>query len=203
MKAKIVLIALGAAVCGPALALADPAAMPQDTFSFFSHTFHVEGAGFKCADCHNSLFQQTRGAAKAAGDFSMGNFEKGKYCGACHDGVTSFAVTDQGSCARCHGGDMKPPKTVVFKAVVFDHSKHVDEFSLPCSSCHERLFKMKIGESEKQPDFTMEAMYQGKYCGSCHEGSSAFAAKTKCTLCHIGAQDNNRLFGKEKHINGD
>jgi c(7)-type cytochrome triheme protein len=172
MKAKTVLFALGAAVGPAALAMAAPAAMPQDTFSFFSHKFHVEEAGFKCTDCHNSLFQQTGGAAKAAGDFSMGNFEKGKYCGACHDGVTSFAVTDQGSCARCHGGDMKPPKTVVFeqpvKAVVFDHSKHVDEFRLPCSSCHESLFKMKKGESEKQLDFTMEAMYQGKYCGSCH-----------------------------------
>jgi c(7)-type cytochrome triheme protein len=188
MKAKIVLIALGTAVGPAALAMAALAAMPQDTFSSFSHKFHVEEAGFKCADCHNSLFQQAWGTAKAAGDFSMGNFEKGKYCGACHDGVTAFAVTDQGSCDRCHGGNMKPPKTVVFeqpvKSVVFEHSRHVDQFSLPCSSCHERLFKMKIGESVKQPDFTMAAMYQGKYCGACHDGASAFSLKTRCAACH-------------------
>jgi c(7)-type cytochrome triheme protein len=104
MKAKIVLLALGAAVCGPALAMAASSAMPTDITSLFSHTFHVERAGFKCADCHNSLFQQVRGAAKAAGDFTMANFAKGKYCGACHDGVTSFGVADQGSCARCHVG---------------------------------------------------------------------------------------------------
>ncbi|TAA75889.1 MAG: c(7)-type cytochrome triheme domain-containing protein [Candidatus Electronema aureum] len=146
MKAKRlgVVLSLGLAACGSALA-AQPqvpvttasAAMPTSDVSRFSHDFHVNKVGFNCVDCHNSLFQQAGGSAKAAGDFTMSAFDQGKYCGTCHDGSTAFAATDQGSCARCH------------------------------------------------------------------DGSSAFAAKTRCTLCHIGVQSSNRLFGKEKHVNGD
>lgn len=94
----------------PAKVITDPAAMPTDDSILFSHTFHVEKAGFNCTDCHNSIFQQTAGAAKAKGDFNMASLGQGKYCGTCHDGSTAFAVTDQDSCVRCHGTDMKPPK---------------------------------------------------------------------------------------------
>jgi c(7)-type cytochrome triheme protein len=94
----------------PAKVITDPAAMPTDDNILFSHTFHVEKAGFNCTDCHNSIFQQTAGAAKAKGDFNMASLGQGKYCGTCHDGSTAFAVTDQDSCVRCHGTDMKPPK---------------------------------------------------------------------------------------------
>lgn len=207
-KAKILLFTLGTlglAVCGFAPAaqtqqqvsvITAPAAMPTSELFRFSHDFHVKKVGFGCIDCHNSLFQQASGSAKAAGDFTMSAFEQGKYCGACHDGNTAFAVTEQDSCARCHDGDMKAPKTIVFeqpvKAVVFDHSKHAEEFGIACSSCHDNLFKMKRGESEKQSDFTMESMYKGKYCGACHD------SKTRCTLCHIDGQGYKRLPGKEQ-----
>ena len=87
-----------------------PVAMPSYDISLFNHKFHVEKAGFACTDCHNSIFQQSAGAAKAKGNFNMAAFAKGKYCGTCHDGSTAFAVTDQGSCVRCHGSDMKQPK---------------------------------------------------------------------------------------------
>ncbi|WP_417909788.1 c(7)-type cytochrome triheme domain-containing protein [Candidatus Electronema sp. PJ] len=103
--------ALAAQAQQQAPAMTDPSVVPTYDISLFSHKFHAERAGFKCADCHNSLFQQANGTAKAKGDFNMSSFEKGKYCGACHDGVTAFAVTDQGSCAKCHGSSMKPPKT--------------------------------------------------------------------------------------------
>ena len=94
----------------PAKIITDPSAMPTDDSNLFSHTFHVEKAGFNCTDCHNSIFQQTAGAAKAKGDFNMASLGQGKYCGTCHDGSTAFAVTDQDSCVRCHGTDMKLPK---------------------------------------------------------------------------------------------
>jgi c(7)-type cytochrome triheme protein len=210
-KAKILFFALGAAACVSAQAAQEPqhapvppavsaAIMPTSDDSSFSHDFHVNKVGFNCADCHDSLFQQVRGAAKAAGDFTMSAFDQGKYCGACHDGSTAFAVTERDSCARCHDSDMKAPKTIVFeqpvKTVVFDHGKHAEELGIACGKCHESLFKMKRGETEKQSDFTMEAMRQGKYCGACHD------RKTRCDLCHIGAQGGSSLLGKEQQPGG-
>lgn len=181
-----------------AAVMTDPAAMPDYDLSLFSHKKHVGQVGLGCIDCHNGIFQQAGGTAKAAGGFNMASFAQGKYCGACHDGGTAFSVKDQANCSRCHGSDMQPPKEpVVFKkpveAVVFDHVRHNQEFGLACADCHEGLFKMKRGSSEEQADFTMQAMYDGKYCGACHNGAAAFAANTRCTKCHIGVKGNNRL----------
>ena len=108
-------LSLGLVACAPALAeqqqaVAAKAAMPTSDVSRFSHAFHVNKVGFGCHDCHTSLFEQAGGSAKAAGDFTMSSFEKGKYCGACHDGSTAFAATDQGSCARCHVNGVTLPK---------------------------------------------------------------------------------------------
>ncbi|MCI5145093.1 MAG: hypothetical protein D3923_06065 [Candidatus Electrothrix sp. AR3] len=131
-----------------------------------------------------------------------GCFGEGKYCGACHDGATAFSVKEEKSCATCHGSDMKQPQTIIFekpvKAVVFAHSRHTDEFGLSCADCHESLFKMKAGSSEQQPDFTMKAIYEGKYCGACHDGATAFAADTRCTKCHIGVMGYDRRLNKKK-----
>jgi c(7)-type cytochrome triheme protein len=91
----------------------DPAAMPRYDISLFNHKFHVEGGGFSCTDCHNSIFQQHAGAAAATGDFTMAAFSQGKYCGTCHDGATAFAVTEQGSCIKCHGSYMKIPSSTI------------------------------------------------------------------------------------------
>ena len=43
----------------------------------------------------------------------------------------------------------------------------------------------------------MQGLYDGKYCGACHDGSMAFASDTKCTLCHIGVKGYNRALGIE------
>jgi c(7)-type cytochrome triheme protein len=122
MKAKSLVfmgvgLSFGLAAYGAALAVPPqvpvttaPTAMPTSEVSRFSHDFHVNKVGFNCVDCHNSLFQQAGGAAKAAGDFNMSAFDQGKYCGTCHDGSTAFAATDQGSCALCHGSDMTGKK---------------------------------------------------------------------------------------------
>ncbi len=167
--------------------------------SIFSHKLHVIEQELDCDSCHPDIFAKKRGTAAANGDYTMAAMEEGKYCGACHD---SDMLKDPQSCKTCHGSDMKQPKTILFtepvKAVIFDHTMHTEDIGLECSDCHSELFKMKMGNAEKHADqFTMEALYQGKYCGACHDGDQAFASDTKCTVCHIGAIGFRHLVGDQ------
>jgi len=162
----------------------------------FSHKVHTMDAGLECDSCHDDLFEMEMGNASEKEDFNMSSFSKGNYCGACHDGNTAFNAMSYDKCAACHTA----PKTIVFtkpvKAVVFDHNKHVNEFGFNCTNCHSDVFKMEIGNAEKdEAKFTMDALYKGQFCGACHDGSQAFASDTKCTTCHIGVMGFDRLFG--------
>ena len=158
----------------------------------FSHRVHAVELDLDCNECHPDTFKKKRGAAEAAGDYTMKSLENGMYCGTCHNDDSAFGVTEPETCVTCHGSNIKQPKTIVFekpKAVIFDHTKHTIDIGLGCDECHNDLFKMKIGDAESNPEqFTMEALYAGKYCGSCHDGENAFASKTKCTRCHIGVK---------------
>jgi c(7)-type cytochrome triheme protein len=60
----------------------------------FSHTAH--SGMFGCDACHPDLFKAERTKKNRA---SMEDMEKGKSCGACHDGATAFGVAD---CESCH-----------------------------------------------------------------------------------------------------
>ena len=95
--------------------------------------------------------------------------------------------------------DDYPQEPIIFtkpvKAVVFDHKVHVEDNGMDCDSCHDDPFEMAAGTAEENKDFNMKALYQGKYCGTCHDGSSAFASNTRCTLCHIGVKGYNRMTG--------
>jgi c(7)-type cytochrome triheme protein len=88
--------------------------------------------------------------------------------------------------------------TIIFvkpvKAVVFEHKNHIDQ-GLECDSCHDDLFEMEAGAAEANDNFTMAALYEGKYCGACHDGDMAFASNTRCTVCHIGVKGYNRAMG--------
>lgn len=84
------------------------------------------------------------------------------------------------------------------KAVVFRHKVHTYGAGLDCDSCHSGIFEMAAGTAEENKDFTMQSLYDGKYCGACHDGTMAFAANTRCTSCHVGVQGYNRLTGSTK-----
>ncbi len=176
---------------GPAKLIVFQTPVPGVTFS---HKVHTKDAGLGCDDCHDGLFLMEAGNLEKKADFNMKSFAEGKYCGACHDGDTAFNVSGYDTCVSCHN----PPQTIMFskpvKAVVFDHTMHV-KTGLNCTNCHSKIFKMKIGSAEKQKNFTMEALYKGKYCGACHDGKQAFAANTRCTTCHIGVRGFDRLVG--------
>lgn len=106
-----------------------------------------------------------------------------------------FVVTSQ---AIGGDDDEEDGGTIIFtqpvKAVVFEHSIHMD-MGLECDSCHDDLFEMAAGTAEENDDFTMKSLYEGKYCGACHDGDTAFASNTRCTSCHIGVKGYERMKG--------
>ncbi len=71
------------------------------------------------------------------------------------------------------GGEQFPP-------AAFPHTLH--RVLYKCYACHDSLFKMKRGADE----ISMDAIGNGKFCGACHNGKTAFAASSfeKCALCH-------------------
>jgi len=77
-------------------------------------------------------------------------------------------------------------RDLVFKSkngdVVFSHVYHVKVKKQHCSYCHPRIFKKKFGADK----FTMRDIWEGKYCGACHNGTRAFSAKDpkNCSRCH-------------------
>lgn len=90
-----------------------------------------------------------------------------------------------------YGGDILYTKPV--KSVIFSHKNHVEELGLSCNLCHDKLFQMDALNAQKNADFTMKALYAGKYCGACHDGKMAFASNTQCARCHIGSKGFNKL----------
>jgi c(7)-type cytochrome triheme protein len=66
--------------------------------ALFSHDAHVSKAKQKCSECHYALYT-THAQHKVAG---MAGMQKGKSCGACHDGKRAFGVVDQKHCEKCH-----------------------------------------------------------------------------------------------------
>lgn len=82
------------------------------------------------------------------------------------------------------------------KSVIFFHKIHTMDAELECDSCHDDLFEMEAGLAQENEDFIMETIYEGGYCGACHDGSTAFSAEKRCTLCHIGVRGHARMEGE-------
>jgi len=106
--------------------------------------------------------------------------------------AVSLSLIGQGY-GEDHGGDIHYNAPVV--GVLFSHAVHVEENGLDCESCHDGLFEYEALAAQRQPDFNMQALYEGKFCGACHDGDMAFASDTRCTLCHEGVQGYNRALG--------
>ncbi len=189
----------GAALAAPLDHLGNTKVVRMDPIrQMFSHRTHVVQNKISCSHCHTDIFEKKWGAARAGGKFTHADsFDQGRYCGACHDGKVAFATVGEENCVRCHGSNMVAPDVVDFqkpvRTVRFTHKEHV-ETGLSCTECHPQLFATRIGTAEEHPElFTMQALYDGKYCGACHDGQTAFAANTRCTTCHIGVLGEDRL----------
>ena len=101
-----------------------------------------------------------------------------------------------------HGGDII--YSIPLKSVLFSHKIHVEDLEMDCDTCHDDIFEMvpSTGEKNKgrvffEGKYCMKALNEGKYCGSCHDGSTAFSADSQCARCHIGVKGYNRLQVKE------
>jgi c(7)-type cytochrome triheme protein len=64
----------------------------------FRHDSHSMDAGFKCTDCHDSLYVTKQKDKRV----SMAQMQKGKSCGACHNGEKAFGVNVKSDCSNCH-----------------------------------------------------------------------------------------------------
>jgi c(7)-type cytochrome triheme protein len=76
------------------------------------------------------------------------------------------------------------PGETIFKSkdpkmpdIIFSHEKHAVWNG--CENCHPRIFSEKKGTNK----FTMEEIFAGKYCGTCH-GKVSFST-LDCQRCHV------------------
>ena len=142
-----------------------------DSAVSFSHDFH--GMIFSCNQCHTELFPMKAGSSK----ITFEDHTSGTSCYSCHNGQAASY-----DCAKCHGQVPMPQEPITytmegFAPVNFNHSFHGMAFS--CDRCHDQPWKMAAHATP----MTMNQMYQGQFCGSCHNGQMAFAA-TNCAQCH-------------------
>ena len=114
--------------------------------------------------------------------------------------VTAGAPTLSADEGVFHGGDIIYTKPVM--SVIFSHAIHVEDIGLGCDMCHPDLFNMASLAAEQYEDFTMQSLYDGKYCGACHDGSWAFASDTQCARCHIGVKGFAEATGLEETSKG-
>ena len=67
---------------------------------------------------------------------------------------------------------------------VFSHWVHRIRYR--CYVCHDALFKMERGANE----ITMKKINEGRGCGACHNGESAFPTNFQtCIRCHFEVKE--------------
>ena len=135
----------------------------------FKHSAHLS-KNPQCNVCHNSLFKTGSNPR-----VTMAAMEKGKSCGACHNGKKAFPLKE---CSKCH-----PVKELNFSVkdagnVTFSHNTHTGLYK--CDDCHTKLFKTARSKTK----VTMTEMENGKSCGACHDGKTGFTVKENCATCH-------------------
>lgn len=137
--------------------------------TLFSHKSHLKVSS--CGKCHPGLYSPMRSNKHV----DMAAMEKGKSCGACHNGKDAFSVKE---CSKCH-----PVRNLVFEDkdagnVVFSHTSHTGLYK--CGDCHTALFNT----ARSKVKVSMKKMESGISCGACHDGKTAFTVSKNCELCH-------------------
>jgi len=138
----------------------------------FSHSAHLKKLQ-DCSVCHTKLYKTGKNPT-----VTMAEMGKGKSCGFCHNGKQAFKV-DQ--CSRCHKSPELTYVTPPVPKASFSHAFHTQAYS--CQDCHPTTVKPDKKQNKR---VTMAEMEQGKSCGVCHDGKTAFSVKGDCAKCHTG-----------------
>jgi c(7)-type cytochrome triheme protein len=64
----------------------------------FDHGTHVDSAKPNCTTCHSREFNILKASGRR--EIKHENFDKGRQCGACHDGKKAFKLDED--CTFCH-----------------------------------------------------------------------------------------------------
>ena len=80
----------------------------------FSHDSHL-AKNRDCKTCHSAIFDLSKHRS-----YTMAEMEKGKSCGACHNGKKAFSVATEKDCLRCHRA---VPSASVYKISAGDASE--------------------------------------------------------------------------------
>lgn len=170
------LVALSLLVFGCSPAKVEPVAAERAAPPVEKTVTRTEAiASLPCFQCH--AFKKFS-APPEKGVFSHRlHLDSGYHCNQCHRFEGHRHITVQRTvCGACHS-----VKTLVFNKgalpVRYNHEAHAKRFG--CRECHPGLFLMKAGTAE----VTMKEIYNGAYCGACHDGARAFPA-TECAKCH-------------------
>ncbi len=171
---------------------------PDTTFdAFFPHSKHTEW--LNCAQCHARLFPYRNLKIQMADIF------QGKFCAECHGRVSYPVLT---GCERCHVRMQMPPDratpdflgtlqlarvaptgaakpratTDELPPATYPHWVHRIRYR--CKACHMNLFEPRNGANQ----VTMKDIAEGKACGRCHDGTTAFKPSIdNCARCHVPA----------------
>jgi c(7)-type cytochrome triheme protein len=87
-------------------------------------------------------------------------------------------------------------------AVSFSHYQHLEAVGNNCVLCHNQLFQI---DTSKNAPVSMTDMQQGKSCGGCHNGNTAFSVNGDCGSCHptrdisFKVAEGDALFSHEIH----
>jgi len=165
---------------------------PDNELVRIPHEMHINELGIKCTFCHYNVFHDSRPEGQATYRPRM------DVCFTCHD-------SSRASCDSCHpaglpvefsldgepGGGNVRYYPEGFGPVTFNHKLHLEK-GITCNNCHNKLFDLS---SRKAPRMTMDGMFKGEGCGSCHNGKGAFSAM-ECGYCHYGSKSGGDLTYK-------
>jgi c(7)-type cytochrome triheme protein len=142
-----------------------------------------------CFRCHS--YQKFTSRQKGAFSHAL-HRDTGYHCNQCHTfKAHSFMKINGELCKDCHNLKIFVYSSGGFPAR-FNHENHA---KLGCKECHMGIFPMKKGISR----MTMDSIYEGRYCGACHNGKKAFSS-SECGLCHEMKTFKKSVFYKVEGI---